>query len=51
MKAPAFGRDRCEPSKHGKLLSTIPLPALSMTRAQSARDRFRMQVLERQRET
>lgn len=40
MKASAFGRDRDGPSKHGKPLSTIPLPALSMTRAQTARDRF-----------
>lgn len=31
------------PSKHGERLSAIPLPALSMTRAQAAHDHFRMQ--------
>lgn len=28
------------PSKHGERLSAIPLPALSMTRAQAAHDHF-----------
>ena len=31
------------PSKHGERLSAIPLPALSMTRAQAAHSHFRMQ--------
>lgn len=44
MKASAFERDKYRPSKHGKLLSVIPLPALSTTRAQIAHDHFSMQV-------
>ena len=39
-KAPAFERDRCRPSKLGKLLSTTFLPALSTTRARTARGLF-----------
>ena len=31
------------PSKHGERLSAIPLPALSITRAQAAHGHFRMQ--------
>lgn len=43
MKAPGFGRDSWTLQTRGKLLSAIPLPALSMTRAQAAHDHFRMQ--------
>ena len=36
VTAPEFRRDRSEPSKHGEMLSAIPLPALSMTKAPAA---------------
>lgn len=42
-KAPGFGRDKGRSSKHGEMLSAVPLPAPSMTRARAAHDHFRMQ--------
>ena len=47
LKAPGFRRDKGGPSKHGEMLSAVPLPALSMTRARAAHDHFRMQVQKR----